>query len=120
MMRDLRVEAEKEAHPYVDHCTIQLGCFTPKAEQSYFCRKCEVRQPRTAYELHKGNQKGMLHLWCLDCRKRHPFPIADHVIRTMIRNTTKLPSSFPIPQHLIELKRKSLQLKRMCEANENH
>jgi hypothetical protein len=111
-------ERQREARPYVGNAPLSLF-FLPHDQQFYYCAKCDVRKPRSEFEV--GKRRGLrgLSRWCKDCRLKHPSHVTDGYASHLIRQGTGLPFTAPVPKHLIELKRRQIQLMRLRKEHEN-
>jgi hypothetical protein len=114
LLRRAREEEARELHPVPGNAPLRMY-FMPHEEQWYFCGKCDVRQQRKEFEVTTIGAV-RLHQWCRSCRKKHPQPISDYYARRCVQQGTKIPMN-AVPAHLIELKRRQIQLKRMVREN---
>lgn len=86
----------------------------PLKDRDYICSKCHVRQP--AKNFFDGPK---IKEWCLNCRLKHPEPIPDHYIRSLLRINEKKQVQQGLTK-IVELKRRSLQLQKFKNLHENH
>lgn len=117
----LKREAERKARPYVGQADMSQH-FLPHDQQFYYCAKCDIRKSRAEFEIPlRKNMHGLSHglsHWCKDCRLKYPSHVTDGYAAHLIRQGTGLPYTAPVPKHLIELKRRQIQLMRLRKEHE--
>lgn len=104
------------ANPTVNNQPLEYA-FRPFSEREYICANCRERKDGTQFALFDDPKR--LHSWCKDCRLKYPYPVPDYYVRRLLRQRTHIAAN-SIPATLIELKRKTLQLRRLRKNHEDH
>lgn len=82
-------------------------------QSGFKCRKCQQFKTRKDFVFRVMGGHDRLHCWCKHCRTTKPQNVPDYYCRMAIRGGSSIPANVEIPQWLMELKRRQIQLRRM-------